>query len=196
MRTQEVTLTANEPRLVSLNGNFFTLLASTYAVDMQFITVDGGQNDISKGIEAGYSEQFTERLTAVIFTSQQNQVVKYGYALGVVSFDRAVTDTRVKQPRTRLGTMQSMLVQTPQIWDESENENLVGFYVKAAAANTETVLITNKDAAPSHYYYWPDSLKVAPGTTTYFAHTGEQIEFALEVGALDQLIKIVPVYRV
>lgn len=98
--------------------------------------------------------------------------------------------------RTKLGTMQTLVVQTPQTFDDSNNSNLVGIYVKAAAANSETVLITNANSSPSHYFYWPDHLKVQPGTTKFFEHTGDIVKFALETGAESQLIKIVPVYRV
>lgn len=97
MRTHEVTLAANETIKATLNGNFFVLLSAQAPVDMQFLTVDGGQNDISKGIEAGYSEQFTEQLTAVYFTSATAQVIKYGYAKGAVSFDRVVNVTSLQQ---------------------------------------------------------------------------------------------------
>lgn len=98
--------------------------------------------------------------------------------------------------RTKLGTMQTLIVQAPQTFDDSSNKDLVGIYVKAAAANSETVLITNANSSPSHYTYWPDNLKVAAGTTKFFEHTGDIVKFALEAGAESQLIKIVPVYRV
>lgn len=95
MRTHSQTFEAGETRSVTVNGNFFVLLDASGPVDLEFEFVGAsGATDICRGIEAGYSEQFVEQITAVHITSASAQTVKYGYARGVVKFDRSVIITQ------------------------------------------------------------------------------------------------------
>ena len=98
MRTQQKEFTAGQTETLTVNGDFFVLLSSQAPVDLEFEYVgQSGATDICLGIEAGYSEQFPAQLTAVKVTSATAQVIKYGYGLGVVKFDRVVTETTVQQ---------------------------------------------------------------------------------------------------
>lgn len=98
MRTQQKQFAAGQTETLTVNGDFFVLLSSQAPVDLEFEYVgQSGATDICLGIEAGYSEQFPAQLTAVKVTSATAQVIKYGYGLGVVKFDRVVTETTVQQ---------------------------------------------------------------------------------------------------
>ncbi len=98
MRTHQAKLVANETKKLTVNGSFFILLAAQDVLDLDFEYVgQTGGIEVSKGIEAGYSELFPAQLTAVNVTSAVDQVIKYGYAQGQVNFDRVVSEFNIHQ---------------------------------------------------------------------------------------------------
>lgn len=95
MRTYTQTLAAGQTTTLTVNGNFFALIAAANPVDLEFQYVgQSGSTEISQGMQAGYSELFPGLLTSVIVTSATAQTIQYGCGLGQAKFDRSVIVTQ------------------------------------------------------------------------------------------------------
>ena len=95
MRTVNVMLEAGKEKKVSVTGKFLTLLSAAAAVDIAVEMIGkAGNADVMTGIPEGYAEQFVEMFNAVTLTSETDQVIQLGYAMGTVRIDRSTIVTR------------------------------------------------------------------------------------------------------
>lgn len=110
MRTVIKTLQAGQPVKVSATGYFLTLLSAPGPIDIEVEMVGkAGSGDIMIGIPEGYSEQFPEMFNAVTLTSQTDQEVKIGYAMGTVRIDRS---TIINQQATTTDNLEPVTLGT------------------------------------------------------------------------------------
>ena len=78
--------------------------------------------------------------------------------------------------------------------EQVNNGKMVGFYVKAAAANDQDVIIVNKNDSAAVHDLMPANLHLAAGSSAYIDLV-ENVKFAILSATITQVLYVMPVFE-